>query len=62
MLCFIKLEMVREMPLLLQKSHILTNKSKKDIFMNKGQLLWKQQDDMDHFETWARHSDVKHCV
>ena len=34
----------------------------KDIFMNKGQSLWKPQDDMDHFDTPARHSHVKHCV
>ena len=27
--------------------------------MNKGQSLWKAQDDMDNFETWGRHSDVK---
>ena len=36
---------------LLQNSHILTNKSTKDISMNKRQFLWKPQDDMDHFET-----------
>ena len=39
------------MPLLLQNSHILTKKSKKDILMNKGQSLWKPQDDIDHFKT-----------
>ena len=33
------------------KSHILTNKSKKDIFMIKGQSFWKPHADMDHFET-----------
>ena len=26
-------------------------KAKKDIFMKKGQSLWKPQDDMDYFET-----------
>ena len=40
-----------QMPPLLQNLHILMNKSKKDIFMNKGQSLWKPQDYMDHFET-----------
>ena len=35
-------------------------KSRKDIFVKKGQSLWKSQDDIDHFETWARRSDVKH--
>ena len=48
---------------LLKILHILTNKSSKDnIIMNKGQSLLKPQDDMDHFETRARHSDFKHCV
>ena len=51
------------MPRLLKILHILTNKSNKDnIIMNKGQSLLKPQDDMDHFETRARHSDFKHCV
>ena len=26
-------------------------KQKKDILMNKGQSLWKPQDNLDHFET-----------
>ena len=48
---------------LLKILHILTNKSSKDnIIMNKGQSLLKPQDDMDHFETRARHSDFEHCV
>ena len=61
---YIKLECVHgtRVPLLMQNSHILTNKSKKDIFMNKEKSLWKPWDDMDHFETWARHFDVKHCL
>ena len=51
------------MPRLLKIYNILTNKSNKDnIIMNKGQSLLKPKDDMDHFETRARHSDLKHCV
>ena len=34
------------MPPLLQNPHILTNKSNKDIFMNKGQSLLKPQEDI----------------
>ena len=45
-----------------QRPITIAHLEQKDISMNKGPSLWKPQDAMDHFETLARHSDVKRCV
>ena len=49
------------MPHVANFAYFNKQKKKNDYSMMKGQSIWKPQYDMDHFETGARHSDVKHC-